>query len=172
MILSHIAAMARNRVIGQQNRLPWNIPEDMQFYKEKTRGHILIMGRKTFDSMPAVAHKHRMNIVITRSPSKFQDQDNVKYVGNLNEALRVAQELVPSFHDEVFIVGGGEIYMQSMPYVDRIYLTRIDAEFEGDTLYPELKPDEFELIDQKDRSTPVPFSFLTYARRVRKTAQV
>lgn len=169
MIVSHLAAMSRNRVIGVENRLPWNIPEDMKFYRDKTLGHILIMGRKTFDSMPSGAHKKRMNLVITRSPEKFQNHENVIYVATLAEALRHARELVPHYHEEVFVVGGGEIYAQSLPFVDRIYLTRIDADYVGDTYYPELHADQFELTEQKDRTDPMAFSFLTYVRKVAAT---
>lgn len=163
MIYSHIVAAARNRVIGTQNTLPWDIPEDMKFFRDKTMGHIMIMGRKTYDSFGGRPLPKRLHIVITRRPQK-SSHDHVIYVANIEEAKAVAKRYVGEYPEEVFIIGGGEIYAQTISEVDRIYLTQIDREFEGDTLYPEIPQSQFHLIDRKDRTEPVPFSFLTYER--------
>jgi dihydrofolate reductase len=163
MILTHVTAMSQNRVIGSQNKLPWSIPEDLKFFRETTKGHIMIMGRKTFDSIGAKPLPQRFHIVITRqdlpSPSPL-----VKYVHTLEEALEAARPLTPQWGEEVFIVGGGEIYNQSMSFTDKIYLTVIHKDFEGDTYYPEIPLDKFKLTNRSDRTEPVPFSFLTYTK--------
>ncbi|MBK9323978.1 MAG: dihydrofolate reductase [Bdellovibrionaceae bacterium] len=165
MILSHITAMSQNRVIGTQNTLPWNIPEDMKFFRNKTKGHIMIMGRKTFESLGPKPLPNRFHIVISRQELSSADPA-VKYVQNLQEALAIAKKLIPQWGEEVFIVGGGEIYSQSIDIVDKIYLTVIHQNFEGDTYYPEVPLDKFILSDKLDKTIPLPFSFLTYVRKV------
>ena len=168
MILSSIAAMARNRVIGTDNKLPWHIPEDFKFFREKTKGHVLIMGRKTFESLGKPL-PNRFHIVITRQESyKFEDP-TVQVVHNMNSALELAHLLTTKyqakFGDEVFVAGGGEIYTQAMDLVDRIYLTVIDQDFPGDAKFPEFNESDFELTRNDKRTEPVPFSFRTYERK-------
>lgn len=163
MILTHIAAMSQNRVIGAANSLPWSLPEDMKFFRETTKGHIMIMGRKTFDSIGAKPLPQRYHIVITRQDLQSTNP-LVKYVKTLAEAIEVAKPLTAQWGEEVFIVGGGEIYKQSLNVTDKIYLTMIYQNFEGDTLYPEI-PSNFELVAKSDRTEPVPFSFLTYQKK-------
>lgn len=163
MILTHVTAMSKNRVIGAANTLPWNLPEDMKFFRDTTKGHAMIMGRKTFESFGAKPLPHRFHIVITRQNLR-SDNPLVKYVKTLDEALETARGLTSQWGEEVFIVGGGEIYAQSMNIADKIYLTVIDRDFEGDTYYPEI-PADFALTAKSDRSEPIPFSFLTYERR-------
>jgi dihydrofolate reductase len=168
MILSSIAAMARNRVIGTGNKLPWHIPEDFKFFKEKTKGHILILGRKTFESLGKPL-PNRFHIVITRNEGyKFEDP-NVQVVNNLNSALELAHMLTTKFHakfgDEVFVAGGGEIYTQAMDLVDRIYLTVIEKDFEGDAKFPEFPENDFQMTRNDHRPEPIPFSFRTYERK-------
>ncbi len=165
MILSHITAMSQNRVIGTQNTLPWNIPEDMKFFRSKTKGHIMIMGRKTFESLGPKPLPNRFHLVISRQDLNSTN-DMVKYVKNLQEALVVAKSLAPQWGDEIFIVGGGEIYAQSIDIVDKIYLTVIHQNFAGDTYYPEVPLDKFTLSEKLDRTDPIPFSFLTYTKKV------
>ncbi|WP_413290112.1 dihydrofolate reductase [Bdellovibrio sp. HCB337] len=164
MILTHVTAMSQNRVIGTQNKLPWNIPEDLKFFRDTTKGHIMIMGRKTFDSIGAKPLPQRFHIVITRQDLQ-STHPLVKYVKTLDEAIEAAKPLTAQWGEEVFIVGGGEIYKQSMPVTDKIYLTVIYKDFEGDTYYPEVPMDKFELVAQSDRTDPVPFSFLTYKKK-------
>lgn len=164
MILTHVTAMSQNRVIGTQNKLPWHIPEDLKFFRDTTRGHIMIMGRKTFDSIGGKPLPQRFHIVISRQDLQ-STHPLVKYVKTLEEAIEVAKTLTPQWGDEVFIVGGGEIYKQSLPVTDKIYLTVIYQDFEGDTYYPELPEAQFELVAKSDRTEPVRFSFLTYQRK-------
>nr|AIA17026.1 Dihydrofolate reductase [uncultured bacterium] len=164
MILSHIVAVAQNDVIGAKNALPWNIPEDMKFFREKTKGKALIMGRKTFES---VGHPlpHRLNVVVTRQKDFASDAPNVVVKPDLASAIEYCRGQTSKYGDEIFIIGGGEIFKESMSLVDVIYLTRIHRDFDGDIFYPQLPSDQFELIEQRDRTEPVPFSFLTYMRR-------
>lgn len=172
MILSSIAAMSSNRVIGVDNGLPWNIPEDTKFFRDMTKGHVMIMGRKTFDSFGGKPLPGRFHIVITRNEDyKFEDP-NVEVVSNLKSALELAHMLSTKYNkkfgDEVFVIGGGEIYKQSMDVVDRIYLTVIEKEFSGDAKFPEFSEKEFDLTDKKDRIDPasgIHFSFRTYDRK-------
>ncbi len=164
MRLSHITAMSKNRVIGVDNGLPWNLPEDMKFFREKTKGRVLIMGRKTFESLPSPL-PNRKHIVITRNSDYHPSHPDVFVVPSFAKAVEKARTLVPSSDDEVFVIGGGEIYAQSMNVVDRIYLTVIDREFSGDTYYPEVDPKVYELVEKRDRTEPLPFSFLTYEKR-------
>jgi dihydrofolate reductase len=161
MILSHIVAVAQNDVIGVNNALPWNIPEDMKFFRTKTSGKALIMGRKTFES---VGHPlpHRLNVVISRQPD-YHPKGAVAAT-NLSEAIHLCREQSAKYGDEIFIIGGGEIFKESLPLVDKIYLTRIHQDYPGDILYPKISPQQFQLIHRLDRQEPVPFSFLTYER--------
>lgn len=164
MTLSHIVAAAKNDVIGRNNALPWDIPEDMKFFRDKTKGRALIMGRKTFES---VGHPlpNRLNVVITRNKDFKFDSPNVVVQPDLKSAIEYCRGKTSKYGDEVFIIGGGEIFKESMGMVDIIYLTRIHKDFPGDILYPKIPSDKYELIEQRDRTEPVPFSFLTYKRK-------
>jgi dihydrofolate reductase len=163
MILSHIAAMAKNRVIGKDNALPWSIPEDSKFFMQKTKGHILIMGRKTFESLGKPLPK-RFHIVISRQKLETNHPD-VVFVTSFEEALEEAKKIGSNWPEEVFIAGGGEIYKQTLPYTDRIYLTVIEKDIEGDAHYPEFNEKEFVLAKREDHAKPLPFSFRTYVRQ-------
>jgi dihydrofolate reductase len=162
--LAHIVAVAENNVIGNESDLPWDIPEDLQFFKDKTKGHCLIMGRKTFES---VGHPlpNRLNVVITRQKDYKPSAPNVIIKPNLEEAIAFAKTQTAKYGDEIFIIGGGQIYKESLDLVDIIYLTRIHEIFDGDTEYPVLDPKKFELIESRDREDPIPFTFQTYIRK-------
>lgn len=164
MKLAHIVAVSENNVIGAKNDLPWDIPEDLNFFKEKTKGRLLIMGRKTFES---VGHPlpNRMNVVVTRQTDFTHPAKNVVAVGSVAEAVEYCREHTDQYGDEVFIIGGGKIYEQSLDIVDIIYLTRIHKHFKGDTHYPILDPKKFELVESRDRTEPVPFTFQTFIRK-------
>ena len=166
MIVTHIAACSENRVIGQAGDLPWNIPEDMKFFRDTTKGHIIIMGRKTFDSFKGRLLPKRYHIVITRTPQPRQESESspVVYVKDLEAAFAEAKAVAKQWPEEVFIIGGGEIYRQSMPFTDRIYLTLIHRHFAGDTLYPQVDEHQFKLVARRDVQVPIPFSFLTYEK--------
>lgn len=161
MILCAIAAMARNRVIGNENRLPWHIPEDLKWFKEKTLGAKLIMGRKTFESLGKALPK-RTNIVLTRD--KSFSAPNVEVFSDLNAALARC-EADSKRDEEVFITGGGEIYRLALPKTQKLYLTVIDQDFEGDATFPEVDLiKEFKIIEKRDFHSPVNFSIITAVR--------
>lgn len=162
--LSHIVAVSENDVIGVNNTLPWDIPEDMKFFREKTKGRALIMGRKTFES---VGHPlpQRLNVVVTRQKDYRVDAPNVVVKPDLASAIEYCKTQTAKYGEEIFIIGGGEIFKESIGIVDTIYLTRIHKEIHGDILYPKVPKRDFDLVEQRDRTEPVPFSFLTYARR-------
>lgn len=164
MILSHIVAVAKNDVIGVNNDLPWDIPEDMKFFRDKTKGKALIMGRKTFES---VGHPlpNRLSVVITRQKDYQSPAPSVVIQPDLKAAIEYCRGQTAKYGEEVFIIGGGEIFKESMDLVDIIYLTRIHKDFQGDIIYPKIDAKKFELVEQRDRTEPVPFSFLTYTRK-------
>jgi dihydrofolate reductase len=171
MILTHIVACSENRVIGTQGGLPWDLPEDMKFFRDTTKGHVMIMGRKTFDSFNGKALPNRYHIVVTRDPSKHSfpstEKSPVVFVASLEEAVEHARPLTAQWGDEVFIIGGGEIYKQAFAknLTDKVYLTLIHREFPGDTHYPEIDQNLFTLTERRDVELPIPFSFLTYLKK-------
>ncbi len=166
MIFSQVAAMAQNRVIGKDNHLPWSLPEDMKFFREITKGHILLMGRKTFDSFPQPL-KGRLHIVVTRQALESQDP-MVIYVTSLETALTEIKKASAHWPEEIMIIGGGEIYRQTLPQTKRIYLTVIDQDFEGDARFPEFNENEFVLTEKRQKEGPLPFSFRVYERQASK----
>lgn len=161
MILSHIVAAAENNTIGTQGDLPWELPEDMKFFRDKTKGHSMIMGRKTFESIGRPL-PHRLNVIVTRQ--KDYKVDGAIVVESIEAAIELCKTRVDEFGDEIFIIGGGEIYKQSLPLVNRIYLTRIHREFSGETKYPDLSKSDFKLVNSLERKEPIPFTFETYER--------
>jgi len=162
VILSQIAACSSNRVIGKDNHLPWNIPEDWKFFKDKTTGKCLIMGRKTFESLGKPL-PNRLNVVITRD-SQYKAPGAV-VVPNIEAAIAHCEKLIDQYGEEIFIGGGAEIYRQTLKIVDRIYLTVIHQEFEGDAFFPELDKNQWKEVERRDRAEPIPFSFLTYEKK-------
>lgn len=130
VIVSVIVAVARNGVIGRQGGLPWRLRDDMKYFAEVTTGHAVVMGRKTFESIPEKFRPlpNRTNIVVTRDT--MWRGDGVKIAGSLEDAMEMAGE------GEVFVLGGGEIYAQAMHFADRLYVTEIDAEVDGDVVFP------------------------------------
>lgn len=147
MLISAISAVSQNNVIGKNNTLPWHLPADMRFFKQTTMGHPVIMGRKTYDSFEK-ALPGRENIVITRQ--KDYSLPDATVVNSLENALEKATIL---HNDEIFILGGSQIFEQSMPILNRIYLTRIHEHFDGDTFFPEINFKEWEKI-RDDYNTP------------------
>ncbi|MFN8790787.1 MAG: dihydrofolate reductase [Bdellovibrionales bacterium] len=164
MILSHIVATDPKGVIGKDNKLPWHLPEDLKFFKETTFGKVLIMGRKTFESIGRLL-PGRFHIVITRQ-SLVSQNENLIYVSSLDEALLEARRRIPAWPEEVFILGGGEIFQQTLGQVDRIYLTKIERQFPGDTFYPQVDWSQFDLVRQSQFETSEKFSINLYCRKV------
>ena len=127
-MISIIVAVAKNGVIGDKNSLLWHISEDMRFFRETTSGHPVIMGRKTYDSLGRPLPK-RTNVVISRTTTHIE---GCTVVGSLEEAIA----LFPN-EEEVFIIGGAQIYALAMEVADRLYLTRVEHDYQGDTSFPE-----------------------------------
>lgn len=142
-MLSHIVAASENNVIGSNNNLPWNLPNDFKYFKNKTWGMPVIMGRKSFESLKK-ALPGRINIVVTSK--KDWHPDEVYVADNINNAIEKASEADAK---EIFIIGGGEIFKQTIEIISRIYLTRVHAIIEGDTFYPEIKEDHWKLVDEQ-----------------------
>lgn len=164
MKICQIACMSQNRVIGKDNKLPWHIPEDLKFFKEKTLGHPIIMGRKTFESLSFKPLPRRYNLIITRN-IKYESPKGTFVFHKIEEALQFCKEKEALWGDEVYICGGAEIYRQTLNVSDYIYLTVVHKDFEGDTFFPELDLNIFKEIDRKDfNSAPIPFSFITYKK--------
>ncbi len=143
MLVSAIAAMAKNRVIGFHNQIPWYLPADLKYFKKTTLNHHVIMGRNTFHSIGRPL-PNRVNIVITRDPF-FLAADCI-VVHTIEEALTVALD---HGEEEAFIIGGGQIYDRSLPYWDKIYLTEVDLEPEGDVFFPAIENKDWKRIYQE-----------------------
>lgn len=162
-MLTIIAAVGENNTLGKDKDLPWHLPDDFKRFKKITTGHPIIMGRKTFETFPKPL-PNRKHIIITRQ--KDYQQEDCLVVHDLDQALELATSTKTQ---ETFIIGGGEIYKQAMPYVDKIELTRIHHKFDGDTFFPAFDPTEWELTDEiyhpKDEKHDYSFTFLTYERK-------
>lgn len=161
-MISLMWAMDNNRVIGYNNQLPWHLPEDLKFFKRTTMGHPIAMGRKTWDSIGRPL-PGRENIVITRNP-EFKCEGCT--VLNTIEALL---EYSRQRSDEIFVIGGAEIFKLILPDADKLYLTRIYDEFKGDTFFPELNMEEWSLLSReqgiKDEKNPYNYEFMIYERK-------
>ncbi len=158
-----MVAMSENHVIGKEGDLPWHLPKDFQRFKKKTEGHNVIMGRKTYESLGGNPLPKRTNIVITRRSRSISN--DVKTLSNLEEALEwVAQ----TDDEEPFVIGGGEIYKLALPYADRIYLTIVHTTLNGDTFFPEIDENEWQVKEKEtiaaDEKHDYPFTFYTYER--------
>ena len=153
-MVSIIVAKSKNNVIGSNGSIPWSVPKDLKYFKELTEGNTVIMGRKTYESLPENKKPlpNRINIVITRD-------SNIKangciIVNSLEEALLKADN-----KNDTFIIGGGEIYKQALNFVDKIYITEINEEFVGDTYFPKLS-DKWDLITVEENKE---CNFMTYS---------
>ncbi len=141
MILSLIEAIGENRELGHHGKLPWHLPADFQRFKAMTRGHTVIMGRKTYESIGRPLPE-RTNIVITRDQSYMAPGCIV--VHSFDEALAKAQG------DEVFVIGGAQVYAEAMPRADRLYITHVQGSFEADTFFPEIPMSEWKVMQQEE----------------------
>lgn len=160
MRVTLIAALGRNRLIGKDNRMPWHLSEDLKRFKALTLGHPVVMGRKTFQSI-GIRLPGRDNIVITRSHAFAAP--GCRVVHSLAEALSVAQCAA-----EVFVIGGAEIYALALPLADRLQLTEVDVELEGDAYFPNFDRSAWREVWRESRSTEGPqrlrYDFVTYDR--------
>ena len=158
MIVSAIAAVSRNGVIGREGRMPWHESEDLRRFKAITMGHAILMGRKTFESIGR-ALPGRRSIVLTRRPGP-RFPEGVLHFNSLEAALQACEELGET---EAFVIGGAEVYAQALPLCDRLYLTRIDRDVLGDVEFPPWNPDEWNRIE---RSVHGALAFEIYERSV------
>ena len=162
--VSAIAAIgATTRALGKNNTLLWHLPEDLKFFKETTTGHAVIMGRKTYESIGRPL-PNRTNIVVTRTAT--YKAEGCKVVTSLEDALNYARKLTNSGADEIFIIGGAEIYTQALPNTDRLYLTLIDDPGEGaDVFFPEYEKEFTKVIaEESGESGGIKFRRITLER--------
>ena len=166
MIISMIAAVSKNRVIGKNNDLPWKLPDDMKFFMEKTKGHHAIMGRKNYESIPYKFKPlpNRTNIVVTRQ-ERFNAPGCI-VVDSVEKGLDIARH---GQEVEAFIIGGAEIYKLGMSYANRLYLTEINAEIQGDTFFPQYDKAHWREISRehhkKDERHAYEFDFVVYSKK-------
>lgn len=165
MIVSAIAALSKNRVIGKNNDLPWKLPDDMRFFMETTKGHHVVMGRRNYDSLHEKYKPlpQRTNIVITRQQGLQAPGCVVMHA--VEPALDLARK---NGEEECFIIGGAEIYQLAMPYTTRLYMTEIDAVIDGDTFFPEYEKSDWKEISRKhhasDQRHAYAFDIVVYDR--------
>ena len=161
MIVSDVVAISENHVIGKDNKLLWYLPNDLKHFKEITTGHTIIMGRKTYESVGKPLPKRR-NIIITRQDITIE---GCEVVNSIEAALALC-----AGEEEVFIVGGAEIYKLAMPLTNRIYLTIVHKQFDGDSFFPEINKQEWKEVSredhQPDEKNSLPYSFITLERVV------
>lgn len=162
-LISLLLAMDRNHLIGSDNDLPWRLPKDLRFFKEKTSGHTIIMGRKTYESMGG-ALPNRKNVILTSSQEDFPE--GVHVIRDL-EAVQEWNKESPG--KELFIIGGGNVFKQALNIADRMYITWIDDAFKGDTYFPDFSEDIWTLTSKvkgdKNETNPYDYYFLQYDRK-------
>ena len=162
-MLSIIAAISENNVIGKDNKLLWHLPEDLKRFKELTTGHTIIMGRKTFESLGGIL-PDRKHIVLTRDMNYNIDSDWVKVVHDIEELKDYIND-----DNENFVIGGALIYKQLERYTQKMYITKIYKTFEGDAYFPKINEDEWKEIERekglKDKKNPFDYEFITYVRK-------
>lgn len=158
-MISLLWAMDENRAIGRNNQLPWHLPEDLKYFKRVTMGKPIAMGRKTYDSIGRPL-PGRENIVITRNQGITIEGCTV---------IHDVKDLVKRDDEELFVIGGAEIFKEILPFADRLYVTEIREEFEADTFFPEYNLSDWELIEStpgmKDEKNPYNYEFLVYQRK-------
>ncbi len=165
MIISLIAALSKNRVIGKNNDLPWHLPDDMKYFMQTTKDHHVIMGRKNYDSIPEKFRPlpNRTNIVVTRQ--KDFSAPNCTIVNSIEQGIAIAKK---AGEQEAFIIGGAQIYKEGMALTQRMYLTEIQAEIQGDTHFPEITSGKWKEISRihhpADEKHKFKFDFVIYDR--------
>jgi dihydrofolate reductase len=158
-MISFIVAMDKNRVIGKNNQLPWHLPADLAFFKQVTMGHPIIMGRKTFESIGRVL-PGRENIILTRDTEYKVEGCTV-----INSVDKI-KEFEKNRNEELFVIGGAEIFKETFKISDRLYITLIDSEFEGDTYFPEFNQNDWTIVSKekglKDEKNPFDYYFIVF----------
>lgn len=164
MLVSIVAAVSENNILGKNNQLPWHLPADLKYFKQLTTGHHVLMGRKTWESIGKPL-PNRISLVVSRSEN-FRPEGAI-VVRTIEEGIETARE---AGEKELFIIGGGEIFRLTFPLADRIYLTRINHFFDGDVFFPEIDTDVWEEIENQrfdaDGKNLYTYSFLTLTRKI------
>ena len=162
MTLSVIAAVARNRVIGRDNALPWRLPEDLKHFRALTMGHHIVMGRKTYESLGRLL-PGRTTVIVSRNRNYAVPGAIV--VSSLQQALQACGD-----DEEIFIIGGAELYREALPMADRLYLTEIDADVDGDAHFPEYPQSDWREVARESHSGTggLSFSYVVYEADARR----
>jgi len=162
-MLSIIVAIAKNNVIGKDNKLIWHLPEDLKRFKQLTTGHTIIMGRKTFESLGRVL-PNRKHIVLTKDTSFQIDNQNVEIVNDIKELDKYIK-----LEEECFVIGGAIVYAQLMPKVEKMYITKIHKKFDGDAYFPVIDEENWIILEKsqgvKDEKNPYDYEYITYKRK-------
>ena len=162
-MLSIIVAKAKNNIIGKDNKLLWNLPADMKRFKEITSGHVIIMGRKTFESIGKVL-PNRKHIIFSQNRDLKYDDENVEVVHSMLEI----KEYIDN-DEENFVIGGAMIYNLLMPHVTKMYVTQVNKDFEGDAFFPKINEDIWEVVEEEkglvDEESKIEFEYITYVRK-------
>jgi dihydrofolate reductase len=160
--ISLVAAVARGGVIGRDNAIPWRLPEDMARFRALTVGHPVVMGRRTWDSLPERFRPlpGRRNVVVTRNQAWHAD--GAERAGSLDDALRLLDGT-----PQVFVIGGAQLYDAALPLADEIFMTEVELDVEGDTVFPPFDREAFDEVSRERHAstTGISFSFVTYRRR-------
>ena len=162
-MLSIIVAIANENVIGKDNQLIWHLPEDLKRFKEITTGHKMIMGRKTFESLGRVL-PNRKHIILCNDMQMNIDDENVEILDDISKLDKYINS-----DEECFVIGGATIYKLLMPYANKMYITKINQDFEGDVWFPEIKEDMWEEISRekglKNKENPFDYDYITYVKK-------
>jgi len=161
-MLSTIVAIAKNNVIGKDNKLIWHLPEDLKRFKNITSGKVIIMGRKTFESLGRVL-PNRKHVVLCNDMEMNIDNENVEILNSIDKLDKYINS-----EEECFVIGGATIYKLLMPYVDKLYITRINQEFEGDVYFPEIDEQIWKEVARekgiKNDENPYDYEYITYKK--------
>lgn len=160
-MISFIVAMDQNRVIGKNNKLPWHLPADLQYFKKVTMGKPIIMGRKTFESIGRVL-PGRENVIVTRNQTYTNSDCTILH------SMKEVKQFADESNQEVFVIGGAEIFNELMPIADRLYITKIQESFEGDTFFQKVDENEWETVSissgKVDEKNLYPHQFIVLDR--------
>lgn len=163
-MFSIIVAVANNNVIGGDNKLLWHISDDLKRFKKITTGHTIVMGRKTFESFPKPL-PNRHHVILTRDKNYKVDSEQVTVVNDIETVMKTYE----NSGSEIFIIGGGEIYNLFLPYCNKLYLTKVNGDFEGDTYFPEINYDEWAITESSeeyiDPKNNLSYQFINLCRK-------
>ena len=162
-MLSIIAAIGKNNELGKDNKLIWHLPEDLKRFKMLTTGKTIIMGRKTFESLGRVL-PNRKHIVLTHNKEYKYDHEMVEVLCDLEEIEKYINS-----EEENFVIGGASIYKMLMPYTKKLYITKIDEEFEADAFFPKIDENDWEIVEEMygitDENNPYKYKYITYTKK-------